>query len=393
MYQAYSSQGAAANNLSDTYIGSVNSAAGAMDKMNKILANLNTSTDSLYKKAIQLKAYTDTLASNSAANTGKAASAIGSTVKSVATTLGGAYVLGKVLGKGVAKEGMTIAEHGLAAVTKNVLSKTAAKVLGHGVPILGGVVSGATGQGFFSSVATDAAIGGLGGSFAGGIGAVPGALLGAAYGAGGWLLGKGIRSMFGAGGTSGGGSNPKPLSGSQNETQWAKDFLTKIKAPVTDNNIAAVTAWMAQEGGGGGGKTGLGVSGTAMYNPLNTTLGMPGATEFNSAHVKNYTSYSQGLDASIKTLTGSNANAMGYTSIIQSLRANAPAAQTDALASNSGWVTGRTNQDSYHTGSSGGTVNVNLSIAQASQSEVITFAKQVKSILQKDFGIQTMGSK
>ena len=40
----------------------------------------------------------------------------------------------------------------------------------------------------------------------------------------------------------------------------------------------------------------------ARFNPLNTTLVLPGSTAYNSIGVQNYTSYDQGVQATVSTL-------------------------------------------------------------------------------------------
>ena len=60
----------------------------------------------------------------------------------------------------------------------------------------------------------------------------------------------------------------------------------------------------------------------ARYNPLDTTLPEPGATDMNSVGVKAYTSWSEGLAATVETLE----NGL-YGNILAALSAgdNAPA--------------------------------------------------------------------
>lgn len=83
--------------------------------------------------------------------------------------------------------------------------------------------------------------------------------------------------------------------GSHTDAQWADDFLTAINAPVNQPNGAAsaLIAWEHLESGGGGGQ----------YNPWNSTLAWPGASNVNSAGVKNYASYSDGIAASAQTFS------------------------------------------------------------------------------------------
>ena len=73
--------------------------------------------------------------------------------------------------------------------------------------------------------------------------------------------------------------------------QWAKDFLTRLGAPITAPNVQAITAWEQAEGT------------KAAFNPLATTQsGFAGETQFNSVGVKNYVSYQDGLDANVKVI-------------------------------------------------------------------------------------------
>ena len=93
--------------------------------------------------------------------------------------------------------------------------------------------------------------------------------------------------------------------------QWAALFLPRIGAPVCGNNLVAVVAWQAQEGT------------RAAWNPLATTQGMAGATQFNSVGVRNYASLEQGLQATALTLWRGRSS-YGYGPVVQGLRACAP---------------------------------------------------------------------
>lgn len=86
-------------------------------------------------------------------------------------------------------------------------------------------------------------------------------------------------------------------------TAFAKAVLGGIGAPTTQANINSVIAWAHREGGGG------------ANNPLNTTLGMPGATNFNSVGVKNFGSMSIGATATVRTLLGGN-----YSDVVAALK-------------------------------------------------------------------------
>ena len=75
---------------------------------------------------------------------------------------------------------------------------------------------------------------------------------------------------------------------------FAEAILTGLGYPVTKLAVTDIMSWEAAEGGAW--------NGGARYNPLNTTEPMSGASDFNSVGVKNYTSWNQGLQATIKTL-------------------------------------------------------------------------------------------
>ena len=108
---------------------------------------------------------------------------------------------------------------------------------------------------------------------------------------------------------------------------WARALLVAMRLPVTADNVAAVTAWEMAEGGHW--------YNTAYYNPLNTTQSMPGATVFNSVGVKAYTSWRQGLEATVKTLRNGY-----YGSIIEALRRGTDSTAVAAAVGASPWGTG-----------------------------------------------------
>jgi hypothetical protein len=112
---------------------------------------------------------------------------------------------------------------------------------------------------------------------------------------------------------------------------FARAFLREIEAPVKQHNLIALVAWMQAEGLGG------------SYNPLNTTLHMPGSTRFNFADVQNYVDFDQGVRATARTLVEGAHKAddpFGYRAILRRLRANAPARYTLKAVEVSAWGTG-----------------------------------------------------
>jgi peptidoglycan hydrolase CwlO-like protein len=111
------------------------------------------------------------------------------------------------------------------------------------------------------------------------------------------------------------------------QVTWAQAFLKSLGVPLTADNVAAVVAWEMAEGGHW--------YNTAHYNPLNTTQSMPGATVFNSVGVKAYTSWVQGLKASVITIH----NGL-YGGILDALRRGNDAQAVAGAVAASPWGTG-----------------------------------------------------
>ncbi len=105
--------------------------------------------------------------------------------------------------------------------------------------------------------------------------------------------------------------------------QMGKDILTDIGAPLTAENYKLLAAWAQAEGG------------NATYNPFNTTQPAAGASNYNSDGVKNYTSYDQGVQATVQTLNNGY-----YPGILSSLKAGTSATMTADAIANSPWGTG-----------------------------------------------------
>jgi hypothetical protein len=87
-----------------------------------------------------------------------------------------------------------------------------------------------------------------------------------------------------------------------NRHDFAHDVLLKVAGASGNDHLGglwALQGWMVAESGS---ERCDGVSGAA-FNPLNTTLRMPGSTAFNSVGVQNYTSYAEGLAATVATLS------------------------------------------------------------------------------------------
>ena len=136
---------------------------------------------------------------------------------------------------------------------------------------------------------------------------------------------KRIKKILASGGL--GAALAMAKNGQFNQLSWAKALLVAMRFPVTADNVAAITAWEMAEGGHW--------YNTAYYNPLNTTQSMPGATVFNSVGVKAYTSWKQGLEATMKTLKNGY-----YGGILDALRRGNDATAVAAAVGASPWGTG-----------------------------------------------------
>jgi peptidoglycan hydrolase CwlO-like protein len=108
---------------------------------------------------------------------------------------------------------------------------------------------------------------------------------------------------------------------------WAGRFLAHLGAPACRDNLVVVVAWQANE------------FTEARWNPLATTHRMRRSTSFNDVGVQNYRSLTQGLRASVQTLTG-GADSYGYGAILDSLGRCAGAMATAEAIRASAWCRG-----------------------------------------------------
>jgi hypothetical protein len=113
------------------------------------------------------------------------------------------------------------------------------------------------------------------------------------------------------------------LEGPAERTAWARDLLAALGMPRTRENVRALVAWARAEGT------------AAAHNPLATTQAHPGATNFNSVGVKNYLSYHDGIEATVRTLTNGR-----YHAILDALRRGDDALAVARAIANSPWGTG-----------------------------------------------------
>jgi hypothetical protein len=354
-----------------------------------LITKLNKSLEGLPDKFFELKGALQAFSSSGpGAGVGAVVSGIAGAVGTIAVAAGARSALAKagisMAARGAGQVAATTAAQTAVRTAGGVAARGGAMALGRAVPVVGGVISAATGQGFLSTVATGAlAAGVVGGVMTGGAAAIPAAIGGGILSGLGWLGTKAVSAMSA-------NKNAPVLNGNATETQFATDLLSRINAPITDSNIAAMTTWMKFEGGGGGKATGLGVN-SATFNPLNTTLKTSGSTgSMNSVGVQRYASYDAGLSATVQTLQNGK-----YNSILAALKQGTSTSDVLGAVNSSPWGT---NIPGYSAGSnsttsSGGTVNITLTIDKASDAEAIAFAKRVKEILLKDKALDAVGSK
>ena len=114
-----------------------------------------------------------------------------------------------------------------------------------------------------------------------------------------------------------------PTSGTSDESRQAfvRAVLRGLGISASAANLNMFYAWMQAEGT------------SARYNPLATTQQAAGASDFNYAGVKNYTSFAQGVAATIQTLRYSR-----YTGVLAALR-GANYQQFASAVGTSGWGT------------------------------------------------------
>jgi hypothetical protein len=107
------------------------------------------------------------------------------------------------------------------------------------------------------------------------------------------------------------------------QAQFASDLLVQLGMPQTPENMRAVIAWQRAEGT------------RAAFNPLATTQRADGASDFNSVGVKNYTSYAQGLAATVTTLRNGR-----YDEILAALLDGTSSSRVADAVARSPWGTG-----------------------------------------------------
>src|ERR1044072_4022930 len=109
--------------------------------------------------------------------------------------------------------------------------------------------------------------------------------------------------------------------------KFAAEVTKRLGADVTLHTRRAWAAELQAEGG------------SARNNPCNTTLNMPGATNYNSIGAKNYPTAEIGIEATVKTL---KQQGHGYHKIRKRLRANDSATRIVKGFGESEWGTSLT---------------------------------------------------
>jgi hypothetical protein len=152
---------------------------------------------------------------------------------------------------------------------------------------------------------------------------------------------------------------------------------------------------------------------------------MGNSQSMNSVGVKRYNSWDEGITATVNTLTGSKADARGYTAIVNALKSGASTETILTAVSNSAWMSGKTGQNSYKGFKGGGTpgspgipttnamdgvvapssvsvsspsggnnvVNFNVYLHDVSDAQAMIWAKKVESYISGKKEISAIGGK
>jgi len=346
-------------------------------------AALNTQLEKLPDGFFKAKGFVQGLSNTNAAS---AISGVVGGVAGAAGTLLVAKGVRNILGGAAAKAAAAALAGGGATTAANTAAKVGLTGLGRAVPVIGGVASAATGQGFLSTVGIGAAAGGIGGAFFGGVGAVPGAIAGGVLSGLGWLGTKAISSMF--------GTPANAAQTSQTGTQMTAGMDPQLMQTLQnagfkgDSLTTAYGIVKAESGGRANAYNPTGMDdsyGLFQINMENNDPRNPGmGTKRNEAYLKKYAS-------------------IGYTGP-ESLKDPYINAQIAYDISKGGtnfrpWTTYTSGKYLQHTSGvtsanvGNKTVNINVSLANASTAEANRLAKQVKEILLKDKDLQEVGGK
>jgi hypothetical protein len=119
---------------------------------------------------------------------------------------------------------------------------------------------------------------------------------------------------------------------------WATAVLSGIQAAGSPTNLATLQGWTAQEKLGQHPAPPIGPWAVQWNNPLNTTQPWPGAVNVNPVGVKAYRTLTDGVGATVATLTNGH-----YPAIVAALQQSLPAQWWESAA--------RSQLDTWGTGS------------------------------------------
>jgi hypothetical protein len=121
-------------------------------------------------------------------------------------------------------------------------------------------------------------------------------------------------------------SSPTSALTIDNPQDFAVALLRALGDPVSLSNTEAIVAWCSREGGGW--------NNVAHFNPLNTSMRMPGSHSINGDGVQSYISWSQGIVATVATL-----NSGAYRGILAALSAGSSIGAVEGAVEASSWGT------------------------------------------------------
>ena len=346
-------------------------------------AALNTQLEKLPDGFFKAKGFVQGLSNTNAAS---AISGVVGGVAGAAGTLLVAKGVRSMLGGAAAKAGAAAIAGGGATTAATTAAKVGLTGLGKAVPVIGGAVSAATGQGFLSTVGIGAAAGGIGGAFFGGVGAVPGAIAGGALSALGWLGTKALASMF--------GTPANAVQTSQTGTQMTAGMDPQLmqtlqNAGFKGESLNTAYGIVKAESGGRANAynpTGMDDSyGLFQINMENNDPRNPGmGNRRNADYLKKYASIGYTGPESLKDpyinsriaydISKGGTNFKPWTTYTSGKYLQHTSGVTSANVGNK-------------------TVNINVSLANASTAEANRLAKQVKEILLNDKDLQEVGGK
>ena len=213
--------------------------------------------------------------------------------------------------------------------------------------------------------------------------------------------GQGFAHLFAGVSSSGSSVTYKGSTGTGSQKEWASSLLSALGAPASDSNVSALLTWSRFEGGHW--------KNSAAYNPLNTTLNRPGSSSMNSVGVKRYTSWEQGIDATVSTLLGNRSKERGYAAIVDALRSDAGASAVLSAVNQSAWVHGEGKASNYkfprgagnpgygatftteNMGAGTRNVYINVKYDKADQAAALKLARMVESYLKENAANSAIG--